>query len=152
LSVYYTSGSYLLGTKAYDNVCLGTSNAYCTTNFPFFNVYTTGLNTQEGTAATTGSRSAVLGLTANPAALNDGRPSFVEYLYNSGVISAKVFCFALRDNVYDPADSSFIDFGFINNEAMANSSDLTYIPVVSDPNFNYNYYWSNKLTGIRFRS
>ena len=44
LTVYYSDGSYLLGIKAYDNVCLGTSNAYCTTSFPFFNIYSTGLN------------------------------------------------------------------------------------------------------------
>ena len=54
--------------------------------------------------------------------------------------------------MYDPADSSFIDFGFINNEAMANSSDLTYIPVVSDANLYGDYFWVNKLTGIRFRN
>ena len=34
---------------------------------------------------------------------------------------------ALRDIVNNPADSSFIDFGFINNDAMVNSQNLTYI-------------------------
>jgi hypothetical protein len=58
-------------------------------------------------------------MTANPYAY--GEPSFVEYLFDSGVISAQVFCIALRNIFYDPADSSFIDFGFINNQAMANS-------------------------------
>ena len=72
LSVFNPDGSYYLGIKAYDNVCLGTSNAYCAKSFPFFNVYSTGLNTEEGTAATTGSKSAILGLTANPAAKDDG--------------------------------------------------------------------------------
>lgn len=59
---------------------------------------------------------------------------------------------ALRDDVYDPSDSSFIDFGFINDAAMVDSSNLVYIPVVSDPNNGYTYFWINKLTGIRFRS
>jgi hypothetical protein len=58
---------------------------------------------------------------------------------------------ALRDSVNDSA-SSFIDFGFINNDAMVDSSSLVYIPVVSDPNNGYTYFWINKLTGIRFRS
>jgi hypothetical protein len=35
---------------------------------------------------------------------------------------------------------------------MANSKNLTYIPVVGDPDLNDDYYWVNKLTGIRFRS
>lgn len=91
-------------------------------------------------------------MSANPAAVGDGQPSFVEYLYNDGVLSSQLFCFALRNNVYDPSDSSFIDFGFINNYAMANKNDLTYIPVVSDPNLYDDYFWTNKLTGIRFRS
>jgi hypothetical protein len=58
---------------------------------------------------------------------------------------------ALRDEVYDSA-SSFIDFGFINNDAMVDSDSLVYIPVVSDPNNGYTYFWINQLKGIRFRS
>lgn len=91
-------------------------------------------------------------MTANPAALGDGQPSFVKYLFENGIISGPIFCIALRNIAYDPIDSSFIDFGFINNQAMINFEDLTFIPVVSDANLHYNYFWVNKITGIRFRN
>lgn len=44
LSVTYGDGSSASGIKATDYVCLGSSDEYCTTNFPFFNVKVSSLN------------------------------------------------------------------------------------------------------------
>ena len=54
--------------------------------------------------------------------------------------------------MFNPVDSSFVDFGFVNNAAMNIQLDLKYISVVSDAKLHNDYFWVNKLTGIRFRS
>jgi hypothetical protein len=47
-------------------------------------------------------------MSANPSALGDGQPSFVKNLFLNGVISGPIFCMALRNIQYEPADSSLL--------------------------------------------
>ena len=57
--------------------------------------------------------------------------SLIEYLYDNGAVQSEVFSFALRDSNNDDNDS-FIDFGWIDDSAMVDSTELTYISVADD--------------------
>lgn len=74
--------------------------------------------------------------------------SYIEQMYNRGIIDNKVFATALRDR-YN-ANPSFIDIGFYDNAAMDNPNDLLWLDVVSWGQYGQ-FFWANYLTGIRFR-
>jgi hypothetical protein len=45
------------------------------------------------------------------------------------------------------SDSSFIDVGFLNWEAMIDASQLVWFPVLED-----SYFWQNEISGILFET
>ena len=45
------------------------------------------------------------------------------------------------------SDSSFIDIGYLNWDAMMDVSQLVWFPVMND-----SYFWQNQITGILFQT
>lgn len=126
---------YFTGLKAIDQVCIDQTN--CGSDLTFINVQSNAFVSTNG----------ILGLCADPTnSLIAGAPSYIDFLYESDIISQRLFCTSLKDE----SEESSIDFGFIDESAMADSSDLVYIQV-ADVNQYGQMWWHNVLSGLRFR-
>ena len=149
IDVSYADGTTIEGIQVFDWVCATDNSDTCVTNFKWMNVQTSGLGD---------SITGILGMCADNDGIEYGivnqesiADSYIEELYNSGIIDDKVFSFGLRH--VDSSDGSFLDIGFYDSDAMEDPSeaDLVWIDVVDYGNYN-KFWWGNTVTGIRFRA
>jgi hypothetical protein len=116
----------------------------CITDYRWMNIQNDGLGD---------SFNGILGLNADPKAMQDymsweAADSYIEELYDAGIIGDKVFAFALRD--VDDDDSSYIDVGFYDEDAMDDPNNLVWTDVAYDYLYGQ-FWWQHYMTGIRFR-
>ena len=140
MSQTYGDGTSIVGVQASDDACF-LSSSLCASDFNWMNIQSTGLGDD---------LNGILGLSHNPSAFSTLYPAddLMTVLYDDGVITANTFAFGLRG--YTDADSSFIDIGHYNTNAMDDSTQLIWTDVATDPYYG-DGWWQNYMTGVRFR-
>lgn len=68
-------------------------------------------------------------------------PLVIQELYGAGKIAEPVFGFYLAG----VDKQSYLDIGYISNEAMRDPNELVWLPVLNE-----NFWWSNEVTAIKF--
>jgi hypothetical protein len=118
MDITYLDSTYLEGIQVFDWMCITDDADTCLTDFKWMNVQVSGLST---------SVQGVLGMCADVDAIDYGvvtpeptGSSFIEQLFNSGVIQEKMFAFGLRE-MTNSADS-FLDIGFWDENALKDPS------------------------------
>lgn len=116
----------------------------CVTDYIWMNIQTDGLGDN---------LNGILGLNADPDAFEASSSkavatSYIDELYDAGIIDERVFAFALRDE--NDSEVSYMDVGFYDEAAMDDSDDLVWIDVVYDRWYGQ-FWWHNYMEGVRFR-
>lgn len=95
ISQTYADGTSLQGIQVFDWVCVADNADTCVTDFKWMNVETDGLGDDFN---------GILGMCADVDAIDYGivtpepvADSYIEKLYESGVINEKIFAFGMRD-------------------------------------------------------
>lgn len=122
----YGDGTSIEGVQAIDWVCMSDDADTCVTDFRWMNIQSEGLGD---------SLNGILGMNADPDALEaysdyPAADSYIDDLFEAGIIGERVFAFALRDK--DDDLTSYLDVGFYDEAAMDNPDDLMYVDVALD--------------------
>ena len=124
----------LEGNRGKDTVCPTKTASSCATAFKFTPVKTaTGLkDTEDG----------ILGLWSGNSSTADKTEQFVPEMAKSGAITKKVFSFYLSGL----SGRSYIDFGEPNTAVYKDASLYVSMPIKSA-----NKYWTNTISGLRWK-
>jgi len=127
----------------HDWVCLSNQADSCVQDMEWVNARTNP----------TGSWLGTVGLCANPSGKTGNSDpvaeSYVKQLNASSLTTSEIFALGFRNAA--SSESSFMDFGFANEAAMEDPSSIVYVDNYNAGDADGDYYWSQQLTGIRFR-